>query len=219
MVTQRLCQLTAGEINGFAKEFKIPDPKLEELFERIKHYFDAKLDSQMEMIRVENDKLFAKFENRVKTLEAEVDSLKEQIHSLEEKGSDKLLEEIHERPLRSSNIMIYEVAESYITNIGEKVSEDKERVAVVLQATCYDDTVLQKVVKVGYAGTKPRPNVGGKRTRLSEFKEFCDYDVIILTETYLNDDFYDPELGLIDYNIFRKDRDYHTGTVSREGEY
>ncbi|KAL3280148.1 hypothetical protein HHI36_017648 [Cryptolaemus montrouzieri] len=130
-------KLTAEEINGFAKEFKIPDgkrflctdcsldgprrsdrdkslsdPKLEEeLFERIKHYFDAKLDSEMEMIRVENDKLFAKFENRVKTLEAEVGSLKEQIRSLEENGSDKLLKEIHERSLRSSNIMIYKVAE------------------------------------------------------------------------------------------------------------
>ncbi|KAL3279303.1 hypothetical protein HHI36_016811 [Cryptolaemus montrouzieri] len=50
-----------------------------------------------------------------------------------------------------------EVVESNKTNIDERVSEDEERVAVVLQAAGNDDTVLRKVVRVGHTGAKPRP--------------------------------------------------------------
>ena len=52
-------------------------------------------------------------------------------------------------------------------------------------------------------------NVRGMRTKLRDLLlsvSDCDYDVIVFSETWLNQDIHDSELGMDGYNIYRKDR-------------
>ncbi|KAG5897261.1 hypothetical protein JTB14_013162 [Gonioctena quinquepunctata] len=63
-------------------------------------------------------------------------------------------------------------------------------------------------------------NVRGLRTKLWELEQSvssCDYDVIVLTETWLNNDIGNGELNLTNYNLFRKDRSITTSNKSRGG--
>lgn len=58
------------------------------------------------------------------------------------------------------------------------------------------------------------------RTKLSVFKcnvVLFDYIFICLTETWLNDSFYDNELGLTNYIIYRCDRSSLTSTFCSGG--
>ena len=43
----------------------------------------------------------------------------------------------------------------------------------------------------------------------------CSYDVLIFHETWLNSNFYDGELNLLQYNIYRKDRSSDTSVCER----
>lgn len=45
----------------------------------------------------------------------------------------------------------------------------------------------------------------------------CSYDVLIFTETRLRKDIYNMELRLVDYNIYRKDKNDVTSKFSRDG--
>ena len=52
-------------------------------------------------------------------------------------------------------------------------------------------------------------NVRGLRTKLDKVRDFrliTDFDIIIFTESWLDSEFTDEELGLFDYSIFRCDR-------------
>lgn len=61
----------------------------------------------------------------------------------------------------------------------------------------------------------------GLRTKLHHLRDLAlqsDYpDILILTETWMNDDFVDAELGLINYNVFRRDRDHSSSVHERGG--
>lgn len=62
--------------------------------------------------------------------------------------------------------------------------------------------------------------MGGVRTRLDQLRCAilqCDYDVIILVETWLNDGYSNGELSNSDYQVFRRDRDPQTSTKLRGG--
>lgn len=45
----------------------------------------------------------------------------------------------------------------------------------------------------------------------------CSYDIIVFSETWLTSDFSDAELGLVNYSVFRKDRDSIATGKSRGG--
>ncbi|XP_045474945.1 uncharacterized protein LOC123680871 [Harmonia axyridis] len=63
-------------------------------------------------------------------------------------------------------------------------------------------------------------NVRGLRTKLKELAltvSICDYDVIMLSETWLSADFDIAELGLNNYSVFRKDRDASTSNKKLGG--
>lgn len=64
-------------------------------------------------------------------------------------------------------------------------------------------------------------NIRSIRGRLTDFrinlKLIGDFDIIVLTETWLSDEILDTELGLSQYNIFRCDRTYHTSQRSYGG--
>lgn len=63
-------------------------------------------------------------------------------------------------------------------------------------------------------------NVRGLRTKLVELlcsAVTCDYDIIVLTETWLDYKISDVELGLSEYSIYRKDRSDETSSKSRGG--
>lgn len=60
----------------------------------------------------------------------------------------------------------------------------------------------------------------GLRTKLHHLLESaqdCHFDVLVLTETWLNDGFFDAELNLPQYTIYRKDRSSDTSTCRRGG--
>lgn len=62
-------------------------------------------------------------------------------------------------------------------------------------------------------------NVRGLRTKTSDLKlglSSCDYDVVVLTETWLRPDIIDAELTS-DYSLFRCDRSESTSNLSRGG--
>jgi len=63
-------------------------------------------------------------------------------------------------------------------------------------------------------------NVRGLRTKINLLKfsiPTYSYDFIVFTETWLNNTFFDNELGLTLYNIFRCDRNVKTSALSRGG--
>lgn len=101
-------KLTTEDINDFFKELKNPigkrlfcfnckssnlslknqevsDPQYSQIEDRIdkkiRNYFDAKLDPQVELICKVNQKVLIAYENWIKNLEAEVNSLKYEIHT------------------------------------------------------------------------------------------------------------------------------------------
>lgn len=58
------------------------------------------------------------------------------------------------------------------------------------------------------------------RTKIEDFREglnLCDYSVIILLETWLNDSFSNCEISVPGYNIFRTDRNGATSQKMRGG--
>lgn len=53
-------------------------------------------------------------------------------------------------------------------------------------------------------------NVNGLRSKLTSLKTslpLCPYDNIVYSETNLNSSIRDEELGLNNYNVYRRDRD------------
>ena len=58
------------------------------------------------------------------------------------------------------------------------------------------------------------------RTKLSELRQAvnsCIYDVIVLVESWLNDDYLEPELGFCDFIVFRQDRSHEKTGKTRGG--
>lgn len=62
----------------------------------------------------------------------------------------------------------------------------------------------------------------GLRTKLFDLRcaivsSTVPYDIILLTETWLNDNIADSELGFFNYNVFRMDRNVNNSVSSRGG--
>lgn len=73
--------------------------------------------------------------------------------------------------------------------------------------------VEKGVIKIYYQ------NVNGMKTKVNEFRMSMltsDYDIIVLTETWLREGYYDSELFSDDYTVYRVDRDL-TSTVKKDG--
>ncbi|XP_043464467.1 uncharacterized protein LOC122499932 [Leptopilina heterotoma] len=63
-------------------------------------------------------------------------------------------------------------------------------------------------------------NVRGVRTKLTQLTQcipFIDYDIIVFTETWLNESFNTKELGFQNYNVFRSDRCLNSSDSLRGG--
>lgn len=63
-------------------------------------------------------------------------------------------------------------------------------------------------------------NIRGMRTKTAEFANSIsnvNFDIILLTETWLTSSFNDSELGLNDYCVYRKDRDSTNSDKQRGG--
>lgn len=62
-------------------------------------------------------------------------------------------------------------------------------------------------------------NVNGMKTKINDFRLsllVSDYDVIVLTETWLREEYHDSELFNDDYIVYRLDRDF-TKTSKLDG--
>uniref|UniRef100_A0A8D8ZDD8 Uncharacterized protein n=1 Tax=Cacopsylla melanoneura TaxID=428564 RepID=A0A8D8ZDD8_9HEMI len=63
-------------------------------------------------------------------------------------------------------------------------------------------------------------NVNSMRGKLNQFVcniQVSDYDIIMLTETWLNGNYNDAELGLDNYSIYRSDRELINQNLTRGG--
>lgn len=63
-------------------------------------------------------------------------------------------------------------------------------------------------------------NVRGLRTKLTSLSlsvTSSDYDILFFTETWLTEDISNLELGMNDFDIYRKDRNASTSSASRGG--
>lgn len=64
-------------------------------------------------------------------------------------------------------------------------------------------------------------NVNGLRSKTHDFYLSvcnCDFDVLMLTETSLNDSFCNSELfDVVEYSVFRRDRDYANTNQNKGG--
>ena len=67
------------------------------------------------------------------------------------------LNEMQERCVRSKNIIVFNIQESNSTSPSERVDHDKAHVIEILEKLQLDTITEYKVVRVGRAGTKPRP--------------------------------------------------------------
>jgi len=60
-------------------------------------------------------------------------------------------------------------------------------------------------------------SLNNKLTLLKSLSPLSLYNILIFTETWLNDNIYSSELGLYDYIIYRYDRNEKTNSLSRGG--
>lgn len=134
------------------------------LFQKIVNHIDEKLKLHTEDIKCEIEKLASTYSEKIVKLEAEVESLKNTVLSLQNSSSspqlstDNLYGEIHDRMNRANNLMIYKVRESNSKNLNERVAEDTATVNDILQTVGIDSLNIQKVLRVGRTNnTKPRP--------------------------------------------------------------
>nr|CAI5846351.1 unnamed protein product [Callosobruchus analis] len=153
-----------------------------------------------------------------------------------------IIMEMQEQQARKNNIMIFNLAETrepdstVAKNIfRELTSQDMQIIATsrvgkknkndhqALKGYSEDSSNYRGDIKkkLGYQPiTVYYQNAGGIRTKVSEIRktvECCDYTVIVIVETWLNRDFFDGELGLKNYDIFRTDRDNTSSTKIRGG--
>lgn len=101
---------------------------------------------------------------KIEVLNSEVEKLKKAVSELKSQNNsedmESMLIELHERNVRSNNLMVYNVSESKANNLDDKVKEDKLVVAEVLKKLDIqnDDEHLLKVIRVGkVGGNRPRP--------------------------------------------------------------
>nr|CAI5857267.1 unnamed protein product [Callosobruchus analis] len=126
-----------------------------------------------------------------------------------------IIMEMQEQQARKNNIMIFNLAET---------REPDSTVAknIFRELTSQDMQIIatSRVGKKNKNDHQALKNAGGIRTKVSEIRktvECCDYSVIVIVETWLNKDFFDGELGLKNYDIFRTDRDNTSSTKIRGG--
>ncbi|KAG5892373.1 hypothetical protein JTB14_035987 [Gonioctena quinquepunctata] len=149
------------------------------------------------------------------------------------------------RAIHSNNLMLFNVEESKSESLEAKIADDKKIAIQVLESIGVESNDLTKVIRIGRQGNKPRPikmilsnsNAVGYALRLKnrllntkfriaselqqeqmkkvqdELKQRRDR----VTETWLTSSYYDAEFGLINYNIFRTDRNVNTSNKSRGG--
>jgi len=60
-------------------------------------------------------------------------------------------------------------------------------------------------------------SLNNKLTLLKSLSPLSLYNILIFTETWLNDNIHSSELGLYDYIIYRYDRNEKTSSLSRDG--
>lgn len=68
-----------------------------------------------------------------------------------------LISELHERNIRSRNIMIFNMGESSSGTVSDRIIHDKEHVASLLNKLGLQSDMELKVLRIGKLGTNPRP--------------------------------------------------------------
>ena len=116
------------------------------------------------------------------------------------------------------------------TNNGEKDLriKYKKEVPCIVKVTKKRNKNKKKLINSGSTSNIQNnllfyyQNADGMRTKLSDLRDSvyfntCDYDVLILTETWLNINYTDHEFKLRNFTIFRLDRNANTSKAKRGG--
>ncbi|KAG5894931.1 hypothetical protein JTB14_008890 [Gonioctena quinquepunctata] len=72
-------------------------------------------------------------------------------------GMENILTEVHERAIRSNNLMLFNVEESKSESLEAKIADDKKIAIQVLESIGVESNDLTKVIRIGRQGNKPRP--------------------------------------------------------------
>nr|XP_023022867.1 uncharacterized protein LOC111511097 [Leptinotarsa decemlineata] len=76
------------------------------------------------------------------------------VKTISSAGMENILTEVHERAIRSNNLMLFNVEESK----AEGIEADDKKIAIqVLESIDVDSNDLTKVIRIGRQGNKPRP--------------------------------------------------------------
>ncbi|KAL3286573.1 hypothetical protein HHI36_001074 [Cryptolaemus montrouzieri] len=91
--------------------------------------------------------------------ESEIETLKNSMKNVPEINSDpeELIAEINKRNSKVNNVMVYKLSESNSQSLNKRILHDKAEVVKILDMIDIKEDVIQKVIRVGKKGTKPRP--------------------------------------------------------------
>ncbi|XP_060525301.1 uncharacterized protein LOC132701436 [Cylas formicarius] len=120
---------------------------------------------------------------------------------------------MQDRSIRSKNVILYNVPESSADDSKLRVMQDKEHVRAGLTPLqrdqirkAHEELDVRSVGEPGLHVQYAKGEEYFKPKKLQAVKKYCIYDVIILVESWLNEDYLDSELGFSDIIIFRQDR-------------
>ncbi|KAL3272167.1 hypothetical protein HHI36_022651 [Cryptolaemus montrouzieri] len=111
-------------------------------------------DLEREVRKLKKELLMLKGSN-----ESEIETLKNSMKNVPEINGDpeELIAEINERNSKVNNVMVYKLNESNSQSLNERILHDKAEVVKILDMIDIKEDVIEKVIRVGKKGTKPRP--------------------------------------------------------------
>lgn len=87
------------------------------------------------------------------------------------------------------------------------------QILLTFQKTC---KISNSFLNIYYQNVRSPYN---KLIHLKSLSPFSVYDILVFTETWLNENFRLSELGLCDYRVYRYDRNISTSPLSRGGGF
>ncbi|KAG5862872.1 hypothetical protein JTB14_008264 [Gonioctena quinquepunctata] len=114
---------------------------------------EAILENDISLLKQEVKDTKKKHCEELSLLKRELNDLK----SINGAGMENILTEVHERAIRSNNLMLFNVEESKSESLEAKIADDKKIAIQVLESIGVESHDLTKVIRIGRQGNKPRP--------------------------------------------------------------
>ncbi|KAG5864009.1 hypothetical protein JTB14_014232 [Gonioctena quinquepunctata] len=124
-------------------------------FKKVPHLLTklSVLENDISLLKQEVKDTKKKHCGELSLLKRELNDLK----SITGAGMENILTEVHERAIRSNNLMLFNVEESKSESLEAKIADDKKIAIQVLESIGVESNDLTKVIRIGRQGNKPRP--------------------------------------------------------------